>query len=96
MNDIFNILSIAAKAGAVSLGSDPVKEAIAGKKAGLIILASDISAKSEKEMRFFSDKENLPVYKTGFSKDDFRLRLGKSAAVIAVGKSFVKAFEKHY
>lgn len=66
------------------MGFDASKEAISGSKAYYIILASDISAKTEKEIRFFAGKSDIPVSKTGITLDEFSLGLGKKTGILTI------------
>jgi ribosomal protein L7Ae-like RNA K-turn-binding protein len=47
-NKLINILTICRKAGGITTGFDPVKEETLDGKISVILLASDISEKSEK------------------------------------------------
>lgn len=66
------------------MGFDPMKEALAEKKACAIIIASDISPKTEKEVRFFSEKQNVPVAKTILTLDGIYYALGKKAGILTI------------
>ena len=58
---LFGLLTICRKAGRMTMGFDSVKESILTDKAKAVFLASDISAKTEKEVRFFADQKAVPV-----------------------------------
>lgn len=81
---ILGLLTLCRKSGRIALGFDSVKDSIAASKARLILLASDTSAKTEKEVRFFADKNDTEVQRTHISIDEISFKLGKRAAVIAV------------
>ena len=66
------------------MGFDAAKEAILKHKAKLIILASDLSPKTEKEIRFVADKAAIPIIKTEISLDEFSFGLGKKVGVLAI------------
>lgn len=66
------------------MGFDPVKESILEKKAKLILTASDISAKTEKEIRFFAEKTQVPVLATPASMQEYEFGIGKKVGVIAI------------
>ena len=66
------------------MGFDSVKDSISDEKARLVLLASDTSPKTEKEVRFFAEKNDTEVRRTHISIDEISFRLGKRAAVIAV------------
>ena len=49
-----------------------------------MILAADVSAKTEKEVRFHADAEGKEVVKAAFSMDDVKDAVGKRAGVLLV------------
>ena len=62
---LIGLITICRKAGRMVMGFDPSKEAIESGKAFSVILASDISPKTEKEIRFLPAKETFPLrYRT--------------------------------
>lgn len=73
------------------MGFDPAKEALASGKAKAVLLSSDISAKTEKEVLFFAAKVSVPVVKTSVTMDDFFCGLGKKTGVITI---FDEGFSK--
>lgn len=66
------------------MGFDAAKEAVLDGKARSVLLAEDISPKTEKEIRFFADKNNIPTAKTGCTQNDLYIGIGKKIGVIAV------------
>lgn len=84
MSELMDILTICRKAGQLSMGFDPMKEALANGKARAVIIASDISPKTEKEVRFFAEKKNIPTEKTGSTIDEIHYRLGKKAGILTI------------
>lgn len=83
-NKIFGLLSMCRRSGRMALGFDMSKEAAEKGKAELILLASDISPKTEKEVRFFSEKYSVETVKTNFTIDDFFHGIGKKVGIVAV------------
>lgn len=81
---LIGLITICRKAGRMVMGFDPSKEAIEGGKAFSIILASDISPKTEKEIRFFAGRRNVPVAVSGCTINDLYCSLGKKVGVIAI------------
>lgn len=78
----------------MTMGFDMSKEAAEKGRAELIVLASDISPKTEKEVRFFSDKYGVKAVKTNFKIDDFFHGIGKKVGIIAVcDKGFAQKAE---
>lgn len=83
-NKLLDLLTICRKAGKLETGFDAMKEALIKEKAAAVIVAADISQKTEKEVRFFSDKKNVTVKKADFTIDEVYSRLGKRAGVLTV------------
>lgn len=81
---LINLLTMCRRSGRMEMGFDPVKDSIEKNKAVLIILASDISAKTEKEIRFFADKKNIRVIRSDIAIAEYESSLGKKIGVIAV------------
>lgn len=81
---LFGLLTVCRRAGRMVSGFDSCKESMEKGKAYLIILASDISPKTEKEVRFFGSKYNVTVIKTAVTRGGFASGLGKEAAVWSV------------
>lgn len=52
-NSVLSYMGLARRAGKLSLGMQAVKKSVMAKRAFLVIIASDISEKSEKEVRYF-------------------------------------------
>lgn len=48
------------------------------------MLAADVSAKTEKEIRFYADKHGREVLKAAFSMDEARDAFGKRVGVFLV------------
>ena len=84
MNNLTGLLTICRKAGRLVMGFDPMKDALAGGKACAVIVASDISPKTEKEVRFFSGRKEIPVAKTSLTLNDIYFALGKKAGIITI------------
>ena len=84
MSNITGLLTICRKAGKLVMGFDPMKDALAGGKACAVIIASDISPKTEKEVRFFSGKQNIPVARTAMTLDEVYHTLGKKAGILTI------------
>ena len=57
MNDkTLTLLGFAAKANKLSYGFDAVRTALSQNKSKLVLVANDVSPKSQKEVMFFGDK----------------------------------------
>ncbi len=73
------------------MGFDPMKEALDAGKAHAVIIAADISPKTEKEVRFFSEKHGVPVRKTEMTLEGINRALGKKAGILTIcGEGFAE------
>ncbi len=83
---VAGLLGMARRAGRLALGFDAVKATIAARKARLILLASDISPKTEKELRFVSQKveSSVPFVKLDGDKETCARLLGNPRPVAAM------------
>jgi len=81
---IVNLLTVCRRAGKAVLGFDAAVAEIKTGKALRILLAEDISPKTEKEIRFICTKHNTEVDKTEITAEEFERCLNKKVAVIAV------------
>ena len=80
---VLSKLSIARRANLLSVGTEKVTEAIKAKKAQLIIIASDISPKTEKELKFLA-KEKLEVMRINVDLMTMSAAIGIKAGIVAV------------
>lgn len=53
-------------------------------KAAGLVLAADVSAKTEKEIRFAAEKHGKRVVRAGFTMDETETALGKRVAVLLI------------
>ncbi len=84
MNDgLLGMLGLCRRAGRLMAGTEKTKAALKGKKAFLVIIGSDISEKTEKEMRFFS-AGSAQVLRLNKSTAELAKALGVNAGVFAV------------
>lgn len=81
---ILSLLGFASKAGKLSFGVHATEWAIKSGKARLIVVASDISEKSVKEIKFkASDKFPVKVL-LNIDIDTLSKKVGKNCGIIAV------------
>ncbi len=91
---ILSRLGFARKAKKLAVGFAASKDALQRGSARLILVASDISEKSEKEIRFFS-KGNVPLGRTKFSTDEISAAIGLRGGIITVlDQGFAEAILK--
>ena len=65
MHKIYSMLGIARKGGNISIGFDAAETDIEKKKSFLIIIASDASDKTKKNIKFICDKYNCQYIEFG-------------------------------
>lgn len=83
-NPALSMLGIARRAGRLSVGTEAVLGSVKRKKAFLVVIASDISAKTEKEVRFAARDSDIKIIRI---KDDIftvSRAIGTKAGVISV------------
>lgn len=91
MNDpLLSFLGIAKKSGNVVFGMDPVKKDLLKDKIKLILITSDISENSLKEIQNAAN-DKINIIKINSTKEDINSATGKYAAVIGIlDKNFAK------
>ena len=74
------------RAGRLVIGFDAVVQELASpkSKAAGIVLASDVSPKTEKEIRFAADKRGTDVIRAGFTMDEAKNAVGKRAGIFLI------------
>ena len=96
-NKLCGLLGIARRSGHILIGVDAVRAALLADKTQLIVLASDCSPKTEKELRFATENKTCPLVKVAEDKDTLSTALGlqKPVAVIATDdRGFATAMMK--
>ncbi len=78
------LLGFARKAGKLAVGTAATTDAIKRGKARLAITASDISAKSAKEIRFLCDKHDVNFINPQLTTYDITAAIGTKAGIIAL------------
>ncbi|MCI5579380.1 MAG: ribosomal L7Ae/L30e/S12e/Gadd45 family protein [Oscillospiraceae bacterium] len=77
-------LCLCRRASKLVIGFDASVEEIKKKTVGGVVLASDVSPKTEKEVLFFAQQSNIEVIKAGFMMDEAKSAIGKRAGVFFV------------
>ncbi|MFR2154257.1 MAG: L7Ae/L30e/S12e/Gadd45 family ribosomal protein [[Eubacterium] siraeum] len=81
----FSTLGLCRKSGRLIHGFDPVCEELKPEIENCgVILASDVSEKTQKEMRFFCDKYSALLSQCDCTMDEIKSVLGKRTGVLAV------------
>ena len=72
------------RADKLVIGFDAAAKEIASPKFGGVVLAADVSAKTEKEVRFHAGKHGKEVLKADFSMDEAKDAIGKRVGVFLI------------
>ena len=88
---LFGLLTMCRRAGKAALGFDAAKDAAVKHRADLILLSSDISAKTGREIGYYAEKNGIATIRTGLTMNEFDVGLGKKTGIIAIcDKGFAK------
>lgn len=79
---VLTLLGFAAKAGKLGFGMDATVSSIKAKKARLIVVAANVSEKSQKEIKFFAGK--IPVVVLEAEKETLSHAVGKQCGILSV------------
>ncbi|MEG0692506.1 MAG: ribosomal L7Ae/L30e/S12e/Gadd45 family protein [Oscillospiraceae bacterium] len=77
-------ISLMKRAGKLVLGFDVVKASLQDNTAVLLVTASDLSPKTNKEVAFLKDKYNIPHITIRHTLDELWYVLGKRVGVMSV------------
>ena len=81
---ILSLLGFASKAGRLSFGTHATEWAIKSGKTKLVVIASDISEKTIKEIRFIT-KDKIPVkVLEEIDIDTLSIQIGKKCGIVSV------------
>lgn len=82
---ILTLLGFAAKAGKLSFGMEAVKTAVKTGRSRLVIVAEDISEKSRKEIRFFTQNKEIEIlFLKDISIQTVSAAVGRKCGIISV------------
>ncbi len=97
-NKILTLLGFASKAGKLSFGAASALDALKSGKSKLIVISSDISDKSKKEMRFSSDKYSVEnIMLSTVSTLNLSNAVGRNCGILSVNdSSFASAIKEEY
>ncbi|MBR5277982.1 MAG: ribosomal L7Ae/L30e/S12e/Gadd45 family protein [Clostridia bacterium] len=90
------VIGLAARARGISIGSNQVLEAIRGKKAKLVLIASDASDNTKKNISDKATYYNAKFLVADATAEELGRAVGHShtAAIAFTDINFVKAYEK--
>ena len=78
------LLGLSRRASKVVLGAEKAYESLKQKKAHAVFIASDLSAKTEKELKFKADGTDIKVIRTEYDIETLSKAVGSPTGVIAV------------
>ncbi len=82
MDRFYSTLSLSMRARKLVYGFDTVKENI--KSIHLLLLASDLSQKTAKEVNFLATKENIEVLNLDKTMEEISKLIGKKTGIIGI------------
>lgn len=86
------LLGFCRKSGKLVTGTEKVTFLVKGGKNCLVMLADDISEKTEKELKFFSKKGRAVIIRVPFNTEEVSHAIGTVAGVVATSDDgFLKA-----
>ena len=89
MNDkILTLLGFASKASKLSYGFDAVKTALMQSKSKIVLMANDVSPKTQKEVLFYGDKFKAKVeVLNDYDMETLSHAVGRKCGIISVNDS---------
>ena len=94
-NNKLGLLSMCRKAGRLSMGMDMMKDACAVGNSKGVFVASDLSEKSLKEVRFTCAGYSVKLFALDMTMDEISDGIGKRTGIISVNDSgFAKSCAK--
>lgn len=86
-NRFLSMLGISRKAGLASLGFDKAKDCIFKGTAKVVVVCSDISEKTLKELEFHARKAGVQIIQSRYSMFDISNAVGSKTGIVAVTDS---------
>lgn len=81
---MLSTICLCRRADKLVIGFDAVIGELGSPRFGGVILAADVSAKTEKEVRFHAEKHGKAVLKAPFSMDEAKDAIGKRVGVFLI------------
>ena len=96
MNKVLGILGLAKRAGALAIGTNSVLESVRKGKALLVLIASDASSNTQKQLMDKASFRNVPVQTLPFDMTELGHAIGKdhTVAVAILQEGFVISYTK--
>lgn len=83
-NELIKYLGLAKRAGKLALGFDAAAESLQKGEAALILVSSDLSPKTGKEIKMKADEKNIGISVIPFTMDEIDYVLGKRLGIISL------------
>lgn len=83
-NALLSFLGLCRRAGKMLLGNDVVIDSLNNGESKLVLMASDLSKRTEKGIVTVAQACNIEVIKLKQSKDEISTALGKYSAVVSI------------
>lgn len=91
-DSLLKILSVALKAGQVSVGRYKVEKALKKRKAKLILLSESLSDRTKKDIIFMAEKYNIKIMIINMTMEDLAKTIGKRSGIFSINnEGFVKS-----
>ena len=84
IDKVNGLLGISSKAGAILAGTDLVLEEMSKKRVKIVIIASDASEKTIKNIKYYCEKNNVEMFIYGTINDNSKAIGKHNKAVIAI------------
>ncbi len=92
---LLSLLGLARRAGRLSLGNDPVLDAIQKKEAKLLLAAADLSPRTFKGIQAAARAGAVRLIHTGIAMEELEFAVGKRAGVLSVNdQGFAQKIEQ--
>lgn len=93
---MLSTICLCRRASRLTIGFDAVVDELKKPDFGGVVLAADVSAKTEKEIRFFAEQNGKEVLKADFTMEDAHGAVGKRAGVFLVNdEGLFGSMKKH-
>lgn len=86
-NPLLSFLGLCRRAGKMTLGNDIVTDSIVNGESVLVLIASDISPNTEKQITRNAQQYRVKLIKLKENKEDISHAVGKFSAVISINDS---------
>lgn len=85
MNDkVLSLLGLARRAGRLALGFDPVVDSVKTGQSRLILITSDISPKTKKELEFSLRDSGMALHSIPYDVKTLGNAVGRAAKIVSV------------